>query len=137
MATGVRFRPNPRLQQFLRRLDPQTRDSVVSRSLREIAIEAESEAKLGQIVRGRGNAPPLPKRLSSRSGRLIDSIGSDFSGLPKRALIGSRVIYARVHELGLGPYPKRPFLAPAARKVISKLASRIFKHNLRKARRRR
>jgi phage gpG-like protein len=53
------------------------------------------------------------KRLTSRTGRLRDSIAVDLSPSPKAVYIGTDVIYGAVHELGGRFHRPRPFLQPA------------------------
>lgn len=137
---GARFniRDSKRIAHFLDAIDPAARGFVVAQSLDAIATATEQRAKEVEIVRGRGRdtetAPPLPKRLSFRSGRLSGSISTDRSGAPRQYVVGSTVAYAPVHELGLGPYPKRPFLEPAADHVIETKGLAIFRKALLRAR---
>lgn len=131
----INLRDSARIRNFLDRLDPTTRLSVADEALESIARLTEARAKEVEIVRGRGrDSPPLAKQLSFRSGRLSGSISTDTSGRPGLFVVGSTVKYAPVHELGLGPYPKRPFLEPAADHVISTQAEKIFRKALERAR---
>jgi phage gpG-like protein len=109
---------------------------VTSSFLLQAAELVLTDAAQNQIIRGgrfraapgpRGgkgklrNTKPHPSKLTSRSGELRRSLsvnrGRDRSGLPRYVDVGSDLVYARVHELGLGSYPKRAFLAPAVAAV--------------------
>jgi len=103
------------------------------------------DAAENQIIRGgrfRGPAgqrggkgalrdtPPHPSRLTSRSGELRRSLGlsrgTGRAGLPRFIDVGSDLVYAPIHELGLGRYPVRAFLAPALLKVSSRFEAMLF-----------
>lgn len=130
MPTGARINvaDSKRLRAFLRRLDPDQRDSVSAEVLEGLTRVAEADAKENQIVRGRGKqAPPLPDKLTYRSGELSRSISTDFSRLPKVAVLGTRLRYGAVHELGIPPYPKRAFLEPAVRTAIRQKGEALFR----------
>lgn len=134
---GVRLnlRDSVRIRNFVRALDPGSPESIVSEALESIARLTEDRTKSVEIVRGRGlTSPPLPSRVSFRSGRLTDSISTDLSQLPRLAVVGSTVKYAPVHELGLGPYPKRSFLGRAAEHVIEHQAQSVFRKAIQRAR---
>lgn len=137
---GARFnvRDHRRIRSFLDDLDPGIRGAVVDQALETIARLTEQRAREVEIVRGRGRdiqkAPPLPKRLSFRSGRLSGSISTDTSLRPRQFVVGTSVAYAPVHELGLGPYPKRPFLQPAAEHVVETQGRAVFRKALERAR---
>ena len=83
------------------------------------------------ILRG-GQGPPHPSKLTSRTGTLRRSLGPAFgldkSGLPRFIEGGSSLVYAPVHELGLGRFPRRPFLAPAVDAVTPQLEQIMVKH---------
>jgi len=157
----INLRDSKRIRAFLDDLDPATRGSVSDQALESIARLTEQRAKEVEIVRGRGRntetSPPLPKQLSFRSGRLSGSISTDTSQRPKQFVVGSTVVYAPVHELGLSvsvpahnrtnadgkryrvkahkaKFPKRPFLEPAATHVISTQAEKVFRKALQRAR---
>jgi hypothetical protein len=63
------------------------------------------------------DSPPAPHQLTSRSGELRRSLGAS-RGLDRGGLsaffieFGSDMVYAPIHELGLGRYPVRAFLQP-------------------------
>tara|TARA_R110000751_G_scaffold5290_1_gene24336 strand:+ start:276 stop:698 length:423 start_codon:yes stop_codon:yes gene_type:complete len=137
MSSGLRInvRETREIREFLKNLSPDVANGVCDQSLESIAVLTEQRAKEVEIVRGRGrSAKPLPKRLSFRSGRLSGSISTDRSSAPKQYVVGSTVAYAPVHELGLRPYPKRPFLEPAAKFVIDTKAAAIFRKALERLR---
>jgi len=65
------------------------------------------------------SAPPHRSRVTSRSGELRRSYGAqnsgrgvDSTGIPKYVDVGSDLVYAPVHELGLRGYPVRAHLVP-------------------------
>lgn len=145
MATGVRINvaESREIARFLRRLDPTTRDSVAAEVLEKVARAAEERAKTVEIVRGRGDAPPLPDKLSWRTGHLTRSISTDSIPSQRVWIVGSTVNYAPIHELGLpvrtasggtARYPQRPFLTPAAEFVIDQRAPDFFRQALERAR---
>jgi phage gpG-like protein len=133
---GVRLNvaDSARIQRFLKQLDPKTRRGVLGEVMRAIGNETKADARLNRIVRGRGKAPPLPRKLTWRSGELTRSIDVDYSRQPKIITVGSRLKYAPVHEQGIAPYPRRPFLEPAAKTTIKKHAPRFFRNALERAR---
>lgn len=122
-----------KLKRLLRDLDPRVRDGVTDEVMRDLGKLVKANAQETQIVRGRGDAPPLPRQLSYRTGHLTRSIGTDFSEAPRRYIVGTPVAYGTVHELGLPPYPKRPFLEPAVEYVIEQKAERLFRLAMQRA----
>lgn len=140
VQSGVRVNlaESRRIAEFLRRMTPGERDAVVDQVLEEIALAAEERAKTVEIVRGRGDAPPLPDRLTWRTGHLTRSIGTDSIPSQRVWIVGSTVNYAPVHELGLtvgnAHYPQRPFLQPAADWVLENRAPGFFERALTEAR---
>lgn len=146
MPTGVRVNlaESRAIAQFLRRMAPAERDSVAAEVLEKVARAAEERAKTVEIVRGRGDAPPLPDKLSWRTGHLTRSISTDSIPSQRVWIVGSTVNYAPIHELGLpvrvpgggtARYPKRAFLTPAAEYVIDQRAPAFFRQALERARR--
>lgn len=137
---GVRINlaESRQIAEYLRRLQPAVRDSVVDEVLEKVALATEERAKTVEIVRGRGDAPPLPDRLTWRTGHLTRSIGTDAVPSERVWIVGSTVNYAPVHELGLtvgrAHYPARPFLQPAADWVIDNRAGDFFAQALERAR---
>jgi hypothetical protein len=140
MPTGVRLNlaDSRRIADFLRRMTPGERDAVADEVLEKVARAAEERAKTVEIVRGRGNAPPLPDRLSWRTGHLTRSISTDSIPSARTWIVGSTVNYAPVHELGLrvgsANYPVRAFLTPAAEWAIAERAEGFFLTALDRAR---
>lgn len=129
--TGVRYNiaDSRRIRRLLSEISPRERNLVVPRVLEEISERTAERVKLKEIARGRGKkAPPLPRKLTSRNaGRgLVGSIAVDRQSATRWA-VGSRLRYAPVHELGLGPYPKRAFLQPGAEYVLERQGVAIFR----------
>lgn len=114
MATSVRvtLTGDERLRRALRGLSPDQNPAFLRRSLRKMALLGQKVAAEKKIERG-GKGPPLPDRLTSRSGALRRSIGVDLGDLPFAAAVGTELVYGAVHELGLNGYPVRAFLRPA------------------------
>lgn len=159
MEPGVRFNIQDAraIRRALEGLNPRVRNSAVGLALVRIGRRTEALAKEKYIVRGRGlKSKPLRNRVTFRTGRLTRSISTDESASPRRVVVGSRVVYAPVHELGLtvnrpiGPsrsnkkrgrlkgsavYPKRPFLEPAALFVIRREAADIMRRSIAQAQR--
>ena len=117
----------------------------VSTFLVKAAYLVLADAAANQIIRGGrfrgkggklGNTPPHPSRLTSRTGELRRSLsvnrGLDRGGLPRYVDVGSDLVYAPVHELGLSRYPVRAFLAPAVAAVSPKFEGMLL-HELDKA----
>lgn len=140
MASGVRVNlaATRAAQAMLAKLAPNVRDSVVDEVLENVALATEERAKTVEIVRGRGDAPPLPDRLTWRTGHLTRSIATDIVPSQRVAIVGSTVNYAPVHELGLqvgnAHYPRRPFLQPAADFVLSTRIRGFFQRAIDRAR---
>ena len=139
MRISVSIRGIPELRAQLQKLQA----PKLHRPMREFLLKAahavlvnaaETQILRGGRVRGpagpRGgkgklrDTKPHPSKLTSRSGELRRSLsvnrGSDRSGLPRYIDVGSDLVYARVHELGLGRFPRRAFLVPAAEAVAPK-----------------
>jgi len=133
---GVRwnFKDAKRLQRYLDRLDPGKRASVSDAVMVDLGKLVKADVQENQIIRNRGeHAPPLPTRLTWRTGHLTRSIGTDNSGAPKRYVVGTPVRYGPQHELGLKPYRRRAFLEPAAQKVVPRDAPKLFRKALTRA----
>lgn len=129
MPSGARLnlRDSQRIRSFLDGLDPRISGSVADQACETIARLTEQRAKEVEIVRGRGNSPPLARQLSFRTGRLSRSISTDLSQRPKNYIVGTSVVYSSQHELGLAPYPKRAFLQPAADFIVETKGYAAFK----------
>lgn len=124
-----------KLRAYLKRLNPRQRRSVSGEALEKVARATSLNAKTKQIARGRGlHSKPLPKRLTWRSGDLTRSIAVDSSRAPLVQIVGSPMEYAAVHEQGISPFPRRPYLQPASDHVLKTQASGFFKDALRRAR---
>ena len=157
-AKGVRLDATDSaiLKRWLRDIDPANRRGVVAHAMKSVVFAGVRDAKEKRIIRGRGNAAPLPKELTRRSGFLIQSISGDLSQAPKRWSMGSPAEYAAVHETGkrvaVPPhtrtskkgksfkvkgysikFPKRPYLRPAAEYVMRVKARDFFRIALKRA----
>ena len=125
VALRVTFTGQERLQRALSKMRKPELDKPVSRFLLSAAFAVLKDATENQIIRGGSfggqQSPPHPSRVTSRTGELRRSLGVsrglDRSGLPGYIEFGSDLVYAQIHELGLGRYPKRAFLVPALERV--------------------
>ncbi len=115
------------LQRRLKQLDPGENRRILTLGLTKAALMIQVDAATKQIVHGRTKAPPLPSRLTNRSGGrgLVGSIAVNRRPLPNAIEIGTSLVYGAVHEEGRGSYPVRAFLAPALKKIGPKLGSII------------
>ena len=134
---GVRLNvaDSKRIKRFLDRLDPRKRASISAEVLESIAFASLRDVRENRIVRGRGlTAKPLPRKLSFRTGHLTRSLAVDSTRAPKIQTIGSQLRYAPVHEQGISPFPRRPYLEPAAKFVVKTKAPNMFRRALERAR---
>ena len=101
-------------------------DAAAARAMKAVLMMTEAEAKK--------NAKGGGKNLNVREGRLWGSITHDMQGrgMSIRGRIGTPVIYGRIHELGGGNIPARPYLRPAVTGKSAQLRSR-FAQEMRKA----
>jgi phage gpG-like protein len=99
---------------------------AVEKAIDTVAILIQKDAKEVQILRGGRSAPIHPTQLTSRSGTLRRSIKIDRIE-PLVRVIGTHLVYGKLHELGLEGFPPRPFLQPAMDKMAPKLESLIEK----------
>ena len=106
---------------MLRRLAPAKNQEIARRALKILAFEVQRVATREEILPG-GKGPPDPHRLTSRTGTLRRSIAVDQSSLPFSVSVGTDLVYGAVHELGIPPFPPRPFLQPAIDKVSPTIA---------------
>ena len=83
---------------------------ALDRALDTMGFKVQANAATKQIRRG-GSGPPHPTRLTSRTGTGRRSIRVNRRALAR--IIGSDIIYMRVHELGGTRHPPRPYLSPA------------------------
>jgi len=74
-----------------------------------------------------------PSKLTNRSFRLRDSIGTDLRALPKFVEVGTDVDYAAKHEFGLKNFPERPFMEPALKVIRPKMTGIVIRHWKREA----
>ena len=117
-----------RVDKLLKVLDLRDRRSpIVEKALTIAALRVQKIAAEDKIVRGRGlDAPPLPDQITFRRGGLSRSIFVDKSNVPRSISVKSDLIYAAGHELGLGRFPPRPYLAPALEDVEGDPMAEIF-----------
>lgn len=129
---------------MLKKLSPEKSSEILVRSLLECAHLVAENAKREQIIRGgrfnvpgpRGgknlqDRPPHPSKLTSRSGRLRDSISPRWHRKPWSIDVGTDVVYGRVHEEGIPPFPKRAYLEPAVEATERRFPD-IFMRNWRR-----
>jgi len=117
----------------LNRLSPKEHQEITARSLVECGLLVQRNAAMKQIMGGGQKAKgvhlkPHPTRLTSRTGTLRRSISTNRQPLPLAVEVGTDLIYGRVHELGLGRFPKRAFLAPAVEAEEDKFPRIFLKH---------
>ena len=147
LAVSMHVQGIDELHEKLARISPRKNGGAwVRRALEICADSVQAIAAKEMIIQGsrfRGSAGPRggkgklmdasvhPTMLTSRHGGagIVGSIRVNKSPLPRAIEIGSDKAYAPLHELGLGRYPKRAFLAPALEKA-SKEFSRIFAKEL-------
>ncbi len=115
------------LQRRLKKLNPGENRRILTAGLTKAALMMQTDIAKNQIVHGRTKSPPLPSRLTNRSGGrgLVGSIAVDRKPLPAAIEVGTRFVYGPIHEEGLGGYPVRAFLAPALKKIGPKLGEII------------
>lgn len=142
MATQIRVSVVglPKLQRALSKMNPGVNKKILRDSLLESARTIQREAAKNQILaggggKGSGMTPPHPKFLTSRHGGegLVGSIHVDEGPLPFAIEVGTDLVYGAVHEFGLGPYPKRPFMQPALDKMAPRFGDIVIKHWKRQA----
>ena len=112
----------------LKKLDRKGSAAVLSDVLKKAAFKTQ-ELSTQRYMRT-GGGPPVPRFLTVRTGTLARSIGVDFGGLPRRAVVQTNSSYGPRHELGLSGMPKRPFLFPAADDVGREFLDRFFEDRL-------
>lgn len=118
------------LQRRLKKLNPEVNKRIMVKSFDHAAQDLLTDITLKQIVGGRGKAPPLPSKLTNRSGGrgLVGSMGINRQPLPHAIEVGTHLDYGPVHEEGRGPYPVRAFLAPALAKIGKTFAAIVVKN---------
>lgn len=94
---------NPRelqkISRAIRRIDPRKNVKIINDGLKAGALRVKRNAQQRQMKRG-GSGPPLPSRLTSRTGTGRRSINVDRSGLPRHIDVGPNVRYMATHEFG-------------------------------------
>ena len=135
LSAGVQLNRNDsaRVRRVLGKLSPAQNANINRKSLRKCGLLVQKIAAEEMIVRGRGrHAPPLPDRLTTRTGTLARSIALVIDGAT--ATVGTDLIYGAVHEFS--PSHPRPFLSPALEKAESKFEGifiKVLEEELRKA----
>jgi len=119
-VTGV-----PELQRALERMNPGENKRILRNSLLSMAFEIQADAAKNQIHPG-GKGPPLPDRLTSRTGTLRRSIRVNRGPLPFAIEIGTDLTYGAVHEFGSKTHPRRPFLKPALDAIAPKFGKIVI-----------
>jgi phage gpG-like protein len=99
VSVSVRVEGIKEVQATLARIDPKVNSAWVSRALVKCALLVQQIATTQKIKPG-GKGPPVPDRLTSRTGTLRRSIGVDRSRLPASIAIGTHLGYGTVHEQG-------------------------------------
>lgn len=129
---------SPKLRAQLAKIDPARNRRIFAKAAIEAAFLIQENAAGVQILRGGGGVrrarAPHPTKLTSRTGRLRGDIAVDRGPLPQAVEIGSDLAYAATHEFGRSPIPKRPFMAPALKKIRPKIAAIVAKVWKREAR---
>ncbi len=114
------------LQRRLRKMDPEKNRRITTPALLEAMQLFLRTAAREKILPG-GTGPPRPDILTSRSGALRQSLGTNFAVQLNEALRfvegGSHLIYAAVHEI-----TRRAFLKPALKQDLPKVPAIFLKH---------
>lgn len=101
-----------KINRLMRRVTPSINRRIWDVGLTNIALAIQTEVVSSgkHIVHGRGDAPPLRDKLTSRHGGsgLVGSITPDYTQLPRSVSVGSDLPYAGVHEDS-----KRSYLLPS------------------------
>ena len=143
----------------LKGVNPARNTRIVTRAFNRFGLLVQRIAASEKIRRG-GQGPPLKTKLTSRTGTLRRSIRVDKGGIPRFVEIGSDLLYAPVHELGLtvdvrahsrrskktkktfavkahrASFPRRPFLAPAfadAKRSLEDIFEESWQHEIERA----
>lgn len=126
------------LEKRLKELSPAQNRDIVEPALLESMLLSLRIAAREKIHPG-GKGPPRAGKLTSRTGSLRRSLGFgkdanaldavDQRGLRRNFVEGgSDLVYARVHEEGIGVHPPRPFLAPGLEDATRQFESIFVKH---------
>ncbi len=128
MAVTPKFRLRKgdleRIQNLLAHASPAENRRIFRRGMRACAEIVQKITTEEMIVRGRRKSPPLPDRLTDRrTGSGL--IGSIAINQPRDSVaeVGSHLVYAPLHEYGLGRFPPRPFLSPALEKASAQFGT--------------
>lgn len=98
---------SPASEKYIKSLPKKFEESTLG-GLRKAMFFAEGASKKVFAESG----PVKSNILTARTGHLRRSIKGDIESA-RIGILYSRVKYARPHELGISPMPKRPFLKPA------------------------
>jgi HK97 gp10 family phage protein len=135
VSLSIRVDGIPELKKQLDRLSPKKNPRWVRRALIDCAELTQKISAEEKIIRGgRFRGPKGPRggkgkmtdaavhatKLTSRSGRLRDSIRVNHSPLPWAIEVGTDVVYAAVHEFGGKHHPPRPYLGPGLEDAAKK-----------------
>lgn len=126
----VKLEGGAKLRAALKKMNPAQNLRIFTKSAGEVAQLIATNAKEVQLLKGDGPVDQL--KLTNRSLRLSQSIGIDFSPLPKAIEVGTNVVYGARHEFGIG-IKARPFMAPALEAVRPKIPGIVIKHWKREA----
>jgi phage gpG-like protein len=114
--------------------EPPTKKIVIQEALIEAmqkTLPGAKEISVEKYFRqaGKKGAPPIPEKLTYRTGELARSITYKVKRKGKKivGLFGTNKVYGRIHELGEGNYPKRQFLEPALKEIIPKFMINAWK----------
>jgi HK97 gp10 family phage protein len=117
MATGITVKiiGGKELRRRLTSLSPVQNKEILRNSLRKSAERLQTVSATKKFRHGHRKSPPIPDILTSRNaGRgLVGSIAINYGPMPKAIEVGTHLLYGRMHELGEGGMPRRPFLEPA------------------------
>jgi len=131
-----------RIDDLMKALSPKQNARIWKHGLTRAAAKVEDILGTDpKIILRRGTKPPIKGALTNRHGGtgLIGSFDIDLSKIPRQSSVFTDRVYAPVHEKGLtvtrrahsrrgksgknhtvkshtAKFPKRPFLAPAAKK---------------------
>lgn len=116
---SARYKPNTK--KFQRLLIGES-DKALRQTTAELAQNVETSMQQTKLERSVAPGTPTRKQPPSRpgfppapkTGRLRGSVTNLRLKVLKWA-VGTNLFYGRLHELGIGKFPRRPFLAPQLR----------------------